>query len=59
MTSSDKKISDAEVERQLQAAEQAMDRYRHALRALATGQTVEEAREEIAREDGEGADKRS
>lgn len=43
-------ITDVDLERQLRMAEKAMDQYRHALRALATGQTVEEAREEMARE---------
>ncbi len=40
---------------QMRAAHEAMHRYRHALRALATGETVEEARKETEREDREGA----
>ncbi len=40
---------------QMRAAREAMHRYRHALRALATGDTIEEAREEMAREDREGS----
>lgn len=51
-------ITDAELECQLRAAEEVMHRYRHALRALATGQTVEEAKEEMAREEAEAARKR-
>jgi Spy/CpxP family protein refolding chaperone len=42
-------------ERQMRAAREAMHRYRHALRALATGETVEEAREEMEREESEEA----
>jgi Spy/CpxP family protein refolding chaperone len=39
---------------QMRAAHEAMHRYRHALRALATGETVEKAREELEREEREG-----
>ena len=40
-------------EEQMRIAREAMHRYRHALRALATGETVEEAREEMEREERE------
>lgn len=39
---------------QMRAAHEAMHRYRHALRALATGETIEEAREAMAREEAKG-----
>jgi Spy/CpxP family protein refolding chaperone len=42
-------------EEQMRAAREAMHRYRHALRALATGETIDEAREAMAREEREGA----
>ncbi|HUS53366.1 MAG TPA: hypothetical protein VMY41_05075 [Thermohalobaculum sp.] len=35
---------------QMRAAHEAMHRYRHALRALATGETIDEAREAMERE---------
>ncbi len=38
---------------QMRIAREAMHRYRHALRALATGETIEEAREAMAREEAE------
>ena len=42
-------------EEQMRIAREVMHRYRHALRALATGETVEEAREEMEREERKGA----
>ncbi len=38
---------------QMRAAHEAMHRYRHTLRALATGETIDEAREAVAREEAE------
>jgi len=38
---------------QMRTAREAMHRYRHALRALATGETIDEAREAMAREEVE------
>ena len=38
---------------QMRAAHEAMHRYRHALRAMATGETIDEAREAMAREEAE------
>jgi len=40
-------------EEQMRIAREAMHRYRHALRALATGETIDEAREAVAREEAE------
>ena len=56
MTNTGKRMTDSErFDEQLRAAHKAMHRYRHALRALATGETVEQAREEMEREEREGS----
>ena len=56
MTKTGKRMTESErFDEQMRAAREAMHRYRHALRAMATGETVEEAREEMEREEREGS----